>query len=157
MKQIQIFIFLILLLISCKPYKVEFIEYENASFKHVVEKTLKKYNAEEEQYSLLLFTDFYYGEHMTVENNFKVLYNDSIRTIKNFGLAKIIRINNRSKTKIVDEKTDIMMLIKPSLSKKYKFIYIEKLDYLKDRWGKDSIVNKKPYKIIYSNKLIGFM
>jgi hypothetical protein len=154
----SLYFLLILLVFSCKAYDVQIKDFENASFKHVVEKTLKEHNAEEEKYSLLIFTNFYYGEKIIVENAKDIMYYDSMKTIENFGLAKMIRINNNYNVKIIDKDIDIKILVKSNLAKTHKFIYIEKNKYLKDEVGVDSILNKKKvYKIIYSNTLLGFM
>lgn len=157
MKKI-IYLIVFIFSVSCKSYDVEIKNFENTSFKHVVEKTLKQYNAEEEKYSLLIFTNFYHGEKIIVESENKILYQDSMKTIENFGLAKIIRINNNNNVKIIDKDLHTKILVENKLAKIHKYIYVEKNEFLKDELGKDSILNtKKIYKIIYSDSLLGFM
>ncbi|WP_163406900.1 hypothetical protein [Flavobacterium ajazii] len=156
MKKI-LYLFLILC-INCKSYQTEFIEYENHLPRHTVDKILKSFNAEKEQYSLLIFTQFFNGEEFIVQNDKRILLKESIHTIKNFGFAKTVRINNNYDVIAKDTDMHTKVLIKSSLAKKYKFIYIEKDKYLKDVVGNDSILNtKKAYKIIYSNTLLGSM
>lgn len=148
----------LILYVSCKSYKTEFIEYQRHLPKHAVDKILKDSKAEEEQYSLLLFTQFFNGEELIVKNNDEILLKEPLQTINNFGLAKAIRINNNYDVKIKDMDMNVQILVKCNLAKTHKFIYIEKNKYLKDEVGKDSILNtKKVYKIIYSNSLLGFM
>lgn len=157
MKKILILL-LFILMCSCKSYDVEIKNYENASFQHTVTKTLKQYDAEDDKYSLLIFTNFYNGEKMIVKNQNEILYQNSMKTIENFGIAKMIRINNNHNVKIIDKDTHIKISVKSELAKIHKYIYIEKNKYLKDQVGKDSILNTKEiYKIIYSNTLLGFM
>lgn len=149
---------LILCLFSCKSYDVKVEDFENGSFKHVVDKTLKQYEAEEEKYSILVFTNFFNGERIIIENDKNILYQNSMETIKNFGLAKMIRVDNNHDVKIKDMDINVKILVKTDLAKKHKFIYVEKNKYLKDAIGNDSILNtKKVYRIIYSNTLLGFM
>ncbi|WP_163409892.1 hypothetical protein [Flavobacterium ajazii] len=158
MKKKLLYFLLILFAISCKSYDFQIKDFENASFKHVVEKTLKQYDAKAEKYSLLIFTNFYHGEKIIVENDKHILYQDSMKTMENFGLAKMIRVDNNHDVKIKDIDMNIKVLVKSDLAKAYKFIYVEKNQYLKDGVGNDSILNtKKVYKIIYSNSLLGFM
>ncbi|MBP1221753.1 hypothetical protein [Flavobacterium sp. 1355] len=158
MKNKSLYFLLVLFVLSCKSYDVQIKDFENASFKHVVEKTLKQYDAEEEKYSLLIFTNFYNGEKIIVENDKHILYQNPMKTIENFGLAKMIRIDNNYDVKIKDIGMNIKVVVKSNLAKTHKFIYIEKDKYVKDGIGNDSILNtKKTYKIIYSNTLLGFM
>lgn len=145
----KILYFFLIFCISCKSYQTEFTEYERHLPKHAVDKILKDSKAEEEQYSLLLFTQFFNGEEFIVKNDDKILLKESLQTIKNFGLAKVIRINNNYDVKIKDIDMNIKVLVKSNLAKKHKFIYIEKNKYLKDGVGNDSISNtKKIYRII---------
>lgn len=144
-------------LISCKSYKEEFKEFESASYEHVVKKTLEKYDAVDEKYSLLIFTDNYLNDKVFVKNHGDTLFNEKLITNEHYGMAKTIKINNNFGTKIVDYETNTIINIKKETAKKYKYIYVEKLKYYKDAWGNDSIVNKKPYTITYSNSLLGLM
>ncbi|MES2574763.1 MAG: hypothetical protein V4572_07460 [Bacteroidota bacterium] len=155
MKAFLYFIFS-LFLANCKSY--ETIEKENESDlpNHAKAKLLKAYNAEDSQYSIIVFRDFFYGERITLKSDGKILLNDTIRTIKNNGYAKMIRINNENDVILYDAKLKERIKIESKLAKKYKYINVNK--YFNEPNADGIIViDKKPYKIQYTNTFAGFM
>ena len=153
-----------LTLCSCKSYYEEKRDYEADSFEHVKRKFLKVYDAENPKYSILVFSYYFEGENYKIKNAGNVIFNDTLRTNEMIGHAKYIRIDNRYNTKIFDEKTKKEILVKSKLAIKHKYIYITKMDYLKNSIGTDSILNgrkvknrKKIYTVTYSNTLLGLM
>ncbi len=127
--------------------KIFFTEQTRNDFRSVSESVQKKflhdYKASEKQYSILFFTQGYYGEVITVKNNGETLYKDMVTTDKNSGLAKNMRILNTVETSIYDQATKKTIYIDSEKAMKHKFIYV-----MKDLSSED-----KPYKITYSDKL----
>jgi len=109
----------------------------------VQKKFLNDYQAADEQFTILFFTQGFYGEVITVKNNDDVLYKDMVTTDKKTGLAKNMRILNTSETSIYDQATKKTIYIDMEKAAKHKFIYV-----MKDLSNED-----KPYKITYSDKL----
>jgi hypothetical protein len=145
-----------LFLANCKSYETIEEEYESDLPKHVKAKLLKDYNAEDNQYSIVVFRDFFYGERIKLKSNGEILLNDTIRTIKNFGYAKMLRISNEHDVILYDNKLKKHIKIESKLAKKYKYINVNK--YFNEPNADGIIVkDKKPYKIQYTNTFAGFM
>lgn len=109
----------------------------------VKNKFLKDYKATDDQYSILFFTQGFYGEELTIKNDDGQLYKGMITTNKETGLAQNMRILNTTDTKIYDKGTKKTIIIESKKAAKHKFIYV-----MKDLSNED-----KPYKITFSSKL----
>lgn len=164
MKKSLLYISLLIFVNSCKSYTYEIKDYENDSYEHVKKKTLKFYKAENNKYSLLIFTTEYLGSKFIIKNYDTIIFNDSIKTNKMISYATTIRIDNTRDTKIKDLEGNQSVKIKSELAKTNKYIYIRKMKYLKDEIGNDSLVNGKKilnknkfYLLTYSNTLLGTM
>lgn len=156
------FVFLLVFFSSCKCYTSEEMQPSNYSSEKANIDVLRLYEAEDKKYTLLIFTHEYKGEIIIVKNKNEIFNNTPIKTIETNSLAKIVRIRNDKDFKIYDQKHIIK--IKKELSISYKFIYIEKNEFLKTNVGSDSIIKNKKvknknkiYKVIYSNDLQRFM
>ena len=106
-------------------------------------KFLKDYKATEDKYSILFFTQGFYGEEVIVKNNDGQLFKGMVTTNKNTGLARNMRILNTAETEIYDKGTKKTIVIDSKKAGKHKFIYV-----MKDLSNDD-----KPYKITFSDKL----
>lgn len=109
----------------------------------VRDKFLKDYKATEDKYSILFFTQGFFGEEVTVKNDDGQLFKGMVTTDKHSGLAQNMRILNTSDTKIYDKGTKKTIRIESAKAAKHKFIYV-----MKDVSNED-----KPYKITFSDKL----
>jgi len=156
MKIILLFL-LVLLFFNCKCYETSTKEYEWDLPEFAKAKNLEEYNAKEPQYSLIVFRNFYEGEMITVKNGGKIIFKDSLRTIKNFGFAEMLKVNNTQSIIIYDAHLRRRIKIDKELAKKYKYINVNKLIFIQDASGFDSIRHKRPYKIRYTNTFRGFM
>lgn len=144
MKNILI-LFTSLLFIMCKSPQVDYVKYNKDLSDSAVKKFLKDLDAEENNYSVLIFTQQFNGENIKVTNDNKVIYDDSLKTIEGLGLAKQFRINNFLRTVITEKNTGYSFSLKKKDLLKYKYVYIEK-----------DVLKNSRYHINYSNTLRGF-
>jgi len=103
---------------------------------------LKGLNATSENYSVIILTKGFMGEHVTVFNGEKALYKGNPISHLETGIAGYFRIKNTVATKITDKMSQKEAVIDSKNAQKYKFIYIMKDNTLPN-----------PYKITYSNTL----
>ena len=103
---------------------------------------LKKLNATEANYSVLILTKNFKGEQITVTNGEKVVYKEyPISNVKT-RLAGELRIDNSLDTKVYDALTKKEATIPSKQAKNYKYVYLMK------KPGADN-----PFLITYSNTL----
>lgn len=135
MKKIFLIAFTSLLLIMCGPSKsaksvsepkVHYVD----NFKPASDKEkaafLKRLNAADENYSVLILTKNFKGEQIIVSNEQKTLYKEyPISNIKT-RLADELRIDNTVDTKVYDAHTKKEAVISAKEAKKHKFIYLMK-------------------------------
>lgn len=171
MKKILLFSSLLFVLGSCKSKKVVidgssetaviekaeaeekaertilYTEQVRNDFRAVSDKTrdefLNGYRATDKKYSILFFTQGYNSEEVTVKNNDEIVFKGLVKTNKNTGLAKNMRILNTIETEIYDNGSKQSIFINPEMAQKYKFIYVMK----------GNTDEEKPYKITYSHNL----
>ena len=152
MKKLLLLATLSLLLLNCSSKKSTaekasepVVQYRD-DFKSVSEKSkmtfLKGLKATGENHSVILLTKGFIGEHVTVFNGDKALYQGNPISHLETGIAGYFRINNTLTTKITDKRSKKEAVIDSENAKKHKFIYIMKDNALEN-----------PYKITYSNTL----
>jgi hypothetical protein len=64
---------------------------------------LAQLNSSEEYYSVLIFTSVFDTTKIHISNN-NLIYDKTLTSDKNFGIAEKIRVDNRYNTKIVEGK-----------------------------------------------------
>lgn len=104
---------------------------------------LKKLNASGTNYSVLILTQNYKGEQISVSNEKKTLYKEYPISNMKTGIADELRIDNTLDTKVYDNLSKKEAIISSKEAKKHKFIYL-----MKNPPGGDS-----PFRITYSNTL----
>lgn len=104
---------------------------------------LKKLNASGTNYSVLILTQNYKGEQISVSNEKKTLYKEYPISNMKTGIADELRIDNTLDTKVYDNLSKKEAVISSKEAKKHKFIYL-----MKNPPGGDS-----PFRITYSNTL----
>jgi hypothetical protein len=104
---------------------------------------LKKLNASGTNYSVLILTQNYKGEQISVSNAKKTLYKEYPISNMKTGIADELRIDNTLDTKVYDNLSKKEAVISSKEAKKHKFIYL-----MKNPPGGDS-----PFRITYSNTL----
>jgi hypothetical protein len=117
-------IFLCILLISCKSVEVEF---DNSQKNYIApkEEFLKQFTAREDKYSILMFTQGFENEKMTVNNCTEIIYDDFLKTSETLPVAKAFKFDNTCNT-VMKSGNDFSYEIKSELAAKYKFIYVKK-------------------------------
>lgn len=108
----------------------------------VQDKFLSDYNADEDGFAILFFTQGFNGEKVVVKNDEGTLFKGDVTTDKTTGLAKNMRIKSSVNTEIHDKETNKTFYINAKKAQKHKFVYVMK----------DS-KSEKPYKITFSDKL----
>lgn len=151
MKKTILLLITILSVISCDTSKKATanakpqVQYKD-DFKSASEKErlalLKKLNATEANYSVLILTQNYKGEQVIISNEKKTLYKEYPISNKKTGIADQIRIDNTIDTKVYDNLTKKEAVISSKEAKKHKYIYLMKQP------GADN-----PFLITYSNTL----
>ena len=103
---------------------------------------LKELKATAEKYTVLVFTQNFKGEKVTVSNATKKLYSDYVISNLKTGIAGKTRIDNTVDTKVYDNltKKEITLLAKDAAN--YKFVYLMK-----------NIGGETTFTITYSNTL----
>ncbi len=116
-------------------------------FRSVSESTkdtyLKGMRAQSENYSVVILTQGYKGENISVKNENETFYNAMTMSDLSTGIAKSIRIDNSLDFTVWDNYTKGEVIIENELAKKFKFIYI-----MKNNSNKNT-----PFKVTYSNTL----
>jgi hypothetical protein len=104
---------------------------------------LKSLKATAANYSVLVLTQNYKGEKITVSNATTTkLYSDYVISNLKTGIAATTRIDNTVDTKIYDDLTKTEVVIKAKDAQKHKYIYVMK------KPGEAS-----PFLVTYSNTL----
>lgn len=151
MKKILFILALSLLFITCKSKKTTAVEPTNYitytdKFKTSTEAQttafLKKLNAEDDGYSVLLLTRKFVGSELTVTSGGKEIYKGYALTNKGNGLAETLRIPNTSDTRIYDSYAKQEVVLDAKDVKKHKFVYVAKT-------GR----TQTPFGVVYSHKL----
>ncbi|WP_010255876.1 hypothetical protein [Myroides injenensis] len=116
-------------------------------FRSVTEKTketyLKGMKATEDQYSVVILTQGYNGENITVKNDSKTFLKSMVMTDRSTGIAKSVRVENLKDFTIEDSYTKGDLIIESDHAKMFKFIYI-----MKNNKNKEI-----PFKVTFSNTL----
>ncbi|MHC5200826.1 hypothetical protein [Myroides sp. LJL119] len=96
-----------------------------------------------ENYSVVILTQGYQGENITIKNQDKTFLNAMTISDLSTGIAKSVRVENTQDFVVSDNYINGEVTIDQDLAKRFKFIYIMKNN-----------ANKKvPFKITYSNTL----
>lgn len=103
---------------------------------------LKKLNAQNDDYSVLLLTRKFVGSQLTVSAAGKEIYKGYALTNKANGLAETIRIPNTADVRIYDNYAKQEVTLETADLKKHKFIYVAKT-------GRTQM----PFGVVYSHKL----
>lgn len=136
-------IFLLFLFLECSTPEALYKDDCIAVPEHFKNEVLKKYDAENEKYSLLYFTELFKDDEITVSNEKETLYKGIISTVEGVGLAYVLKIDNNYTTNIYIQNENYTFKIKKG---KYKYIYVSKIQKKK----------KSKYIISYRNVLCGF-
>lgn len=136
-------IFLLLLFLGCSTPKSLYKDDCVPVPEHFKKEVLKKYDAENENYSILYFTEFFENDEIIISNEKEALYNGVISTVEGVGLAYVVRIDNNYTTNVYVKNENYSFEIKKG---KYKYIYVSKIQKEK----------KSKYIIAYRNILCGF-
>lgn len=151
MKKILFILAIAMLFVTCKSKKTIATEPSNyvtytdkfkTSTDAQTKAFLKKLNAEDEGYSVLLLTRKFVGSELTVTSGGKEIYKGYALTNKGNGLAETLRIPNTTDTRIYDTYTKQEVLLEASDVKKHKFVYVAKT-------GR----TQTPFGVAYSHKL----
>lgn len=103
---------------------------------------LQKLKATGKNYSVLVLTQNYKGEKVTVTTGAKKAYSGYAISNLKTGIAETIRLDNTADTKVYDNLTKKEVLIEATAAQKHKFIYL-----MKNPGG------TTPFILTYSNKL----
>lgn len=103
---------------------------------------LKKLNATEDEYAVLVLTKNFVGSEITVSTNGKQVYKAYPISDKATRIAERIRISNTADTEVYESYSKTTVTLKAEDVKKHKFIYI----------GRNNSATK-PFTVLYSNKL----
>lgn len=87
---------------------------------------LKSLKATGKNYSVLVLTQNYKGEKITVSNVTTKLYSDYVISNIKTGIAATTRIDNTVDTKIYDDLTKTEVVLKAADTQKHKYIYVMK-------------------------------
>lgn len=136
-------IFLLFLFLECSTPEALYKDDCVPVPEHFRKEVLKKYDSENEKYSLLYFTELFEDDEITVSNENETLYSGLVSTIEGVGLANVVRIDNNYTTNVYIKNEKYSFIIKKG---KYKYIYVSKIK--KDK--------KNKYTIAYRNILCGF-
>lgn len=116
-------------------------------FRSVSESTKDNYlhgmRATESQYSVVILTQGYKGENISVKSDSKSFFQGMTMSDLSTGIAKSVRIDNDKDCTIYDGFTKGAVTISSDHSKMFKFIYVMKNNNNKEI----------PFKITYSNTL----
>ena len=137
--------FTLIVLYGCSSPRIDFTDYKNTVSDYSKNKFLSEFEAKDSIFSMIFFTSVFEKDFITVGDNTKILFNDTITSDKSLGLAKVVRINNTFDVKITDNALDYSFILKKKNNMKYKYIYISKKRY-----------DNNKYEITYSNSLKAF-
>lgn len=116
-------------------------------FRSVSDKTKDSYlqgmKATDDQYSVVILTQGFKGENITVKNDAKSFYYGMTMSNLSTGIAKSIRVDNAKDFTIYDSFTKGDVTISSDNAKMFKFIYI-----MKNNNNKET-----PFKVTFSNTL----
>ncbi|MEC4112541.1 hypothetical protein [Myroides pelagicus] len=116
-------------------------------FRSVTEKTkeayLKGMRATEDKYSVIILTQGYKGEDITIKNEVKTFSKSMVMSNLSTGIAKSIRVENTADITVYDNYTKGDVVITTDHAKMFKFIYI-----MKNNSDKET-----PFKVTFSNTL----
>ncbi|MTG96959.1 MULTISPECIES: hypothetical protein [Myroides] len=116
-------------------------------FRSVTEKTKENYlkgmRATEDKYSVIILTQGFKGEDITIKNENKTFLKSMIMSDLSTGIAKSIRIENTKDILVKDSYTKGEVTIETDHAKMFKFIYIMKNNSNKE----------VPFKVTFSNTL----
>lgn len=135
----------ILIIVGCSNIKSVYEKQSLDTNDNSIKNVLEKLNAKESNKTILVFTSWFENDSLELVNGNESVFNKKLNTMSS-GLAIVKVLDNNKKIKITfSSKDSNTIILKESMLKKYKFIYI----------SKDS-TNKKEYLIKYSNVYIGF-
>lgn len=129
----------------CSSPKIQFTDYKGSTTEYSESLFLKNLEAEDSIFSALIFTEVFQNENITIKQDGKIIFEDYVKSDESLGLAKAIKIKNQSDLEITDSNMRYSFKLSASNNRKYKFIYITK-----------EIYKKEKYIITYSNSLKGF-
>lgn len=96
-----------------------------------------------DNYSVVILTQGYQGENISIKNKDKSFFNAMTISDLSTGIAKSVRVENTQDFVISDNYIKGEMVIDAELAKRFKFIYI-----MKNNSNKQT-----PFKVTYSNTL----
>ncbi len=157
MKKILFIIGLAMLLVMCKSsktaaasadadeartVKVQYKDDFRAASDREKARVLKELKASGDKYSVLVFTQNFKGEKVTVSNVKGQLYSGYAISNLKTGIADKARIDNTVDTTVYDKSDNHEVVIEAKEAQKHKFIYVMK-----------NPGSKTPFTVTYSNTL----
>ena len=130
---------------AAKPEKRPDVQYKEdfpSATQNEIDAFLKKMDATADNYSVLIFTNNFKGQKITVSNEKKRVFNDVVITNLGTKLGGSVRIDNRYDNTVYDNFDKSSTVIESKEASKYKYVYVMK-----------NPGNKHPFTITYSNRL----
>ncbi|QYJ68974.1 hypothetical protein [Flavobacterium litorale] len=134
-----------IILHGCSSPRIKFAEYEWTLSDDSRNKFLDDFKAKDSIFSIIIFTSVFKKDLIRVETRNKILFNDTIKSDRSLGLAKIVRINNTFDVKVTDLSLNYSFNLKKKHNVNYKYIYIQRKRY-----------DGNKYVVTYSNTLRQF-
>lgn len=135
-------VLILILFIQCKPYKVEFKEFDNKMREELEIRILKHYQAEDVDKSLITFTYGFLGDTIDIANHYETKQ-ISLVSEESLGLSCSHPVNNQFRVEITYLSSGDKIILMPKYLKKYKYVYIGRNRYEKSK--------RRKYSVIYSN------
>lgn len=143
----NILFYLLLVLTSCTSDKTIFGDSNIGLPEHAKEMLLEKLNGESSDKSVVVFTARFDNDTIKIINNKEVVFEERVETDPMTGLSALWVISNESPVEIQILREKLKKIpLKPEHLKKYKFVYISRNPFKKNR-----------YTLEYSNNWKGFL
>jgi hypothetical protein len=125
----SLFVFIILFFSMCSHYNIKYESYDtwmHQRAKIMSVEWIKKIDAVDAKYSILTFTNGFNETNIKIINGNDTLFTGELSTIESMGYSSTFRINNNFDTTIFDNNLKKPIIIKRSLVKNYKNVYVSK-------------------------------
>ena len=138
---------LLLVLCSCGNVKTIYTKGELYPKSYPINQIFEKFNAGGLDKSVIVFTGWFEKDSIKIVNGGKIIFEEPVNTKPETGFSTFWVASNEEKIEvIVPNPKGIKITFKQEDLKKYKFVYISRDDYKRDK-----------YEIEYSNKWKKFM
>ncbi len=131
----------------CGNVKTKYIKGELDPNRHTEKNILKKLNADANDKSVVVFTSGFDNDTIKIISGSKNVFERSVKTDDRIGFSTLSAINNEEKTEVqIFSDSPVKIFLKQNDLKKYKFVYISR-----------SVFKKDKYELEYSNKWKKFL